>query len=454
MLTPSTITRIICIAFIIGVAYLSWGLIIACVCIVFCITFFKKYFVFINRKVYFLIAVLVLLGFGFGVWRYLQTYPTQESIVNYIGKKIVISGTVVDTSMNESWQHLTLSDLKNENLELEDRVMLTTIAYPKYEYGDRISVECELEAPEQIEDFKYDRYLHSKNIWATCFSYKTWNVAEDQGSALKGVLLKVRGVFLNKMDQVFGEPHASLLSGLLFGEKRFTEVWEDRFLKTGTTHIVAASGYNISVVLWIAMSFFAILGVKRQKAFAFLVASIVGYILLAGADSAVFRAGVMGIVLILAHQSERRTNMFNILLLTAVVMLIINPRLLRDDVGFQLSMMSTTGLIYLSPIVKKKIKWVPKQFLIQESLTATLSATLMSLPIILFAFGSFSFVSMIANVLVLPWIPIAMAGGAISTLIGFINVHVGALLSAPAWLALTIMLWIIHALASLNLFVS
>lgn len=408
----------------------------------------------ISRKVYFLIAVLVLLGFGLGAWRYSQTYPNQESIANYVGRNIVILGTVVDVSANESWQHLTLSNLEYENHELEDRVALTTIAYPKYEYGDQISVECELEAPEQIEDFKYDRYLHSKNIWATCFSYKTLSVAEDQGNALKSILLRARSVFLNKMDQVFGEPHASLLSGLLLGEKRFSEVWEDRFLKTGTTHIVAASGYNISVVLWIAMCFFAILGVKRQKAFALLVASIIGYILLAGADSAVLRAGVMGIVLILAHQSERKTNMFNILLLTVVVMLIINPRLLRDDVGFQLSMMSTIGLIYLSPIIKKKIKWVPKQFLIQESLTATLSATLMSLPIILFAFGSFSFVSLVANVFVLPWIPLAMAGGVISTLIGFINIHVGALLSAPAWLALTFMLWVIHALASLNLFVS
>ena len=183
-----------------------------------------------------------------------------------------------------------------------------------------------------------------------------------------------------------------------------------------------------------------------------MVSAIVAYILLAGADAAVFRAGVMGVVLLLAYQTERKTSMVNILLTTVVVMLMVNPRLLRDDVGFQLSMVSTIGLIYLSPILKNKLRWLPENFVIRESVIATLAATFASLPILLLQFGTFSFVSLITNVFVLPWIPLAMTWGLIATLLGFVSVHLGALISAPAWLALSAMLWEVKIFAGLNFY--
>ncbi|MBU4452728.1 ComEC family competence protein [Patescibacteria group bacterium] len=450
--TPSTIMRTLCIAFLAGIAFASWGFAFFVIVSVLGLMFIiggrqRKRF-----QVYIILACLVVAGVSFGLWRYTESYPSSKSIALMAGQEVAIKGLVVEVDANESWQHVTLTDLSFGNQQLEDRLLLTTMLYPQFSYGDQIQVKCTIEAPKPIEDFAYDRYLQAKDVWATCFSYQVWKQSEGGGSALIATLLNARINFIEKSDQVFGEPHASLLAGLLLGEQRFTDVWKDRFLKTGTTHIVAASGYNISVVLWIAMGFFASIGVKRQKAFAFLVASIAGYILLAGADAAVFRAGVMGIVLLLAHQTERKTSMVNILLVTAVLMLAINPRLLRDDVGFQLSMASTIGLIYLSPILKNKFKWLPKKLLIQESIIATLSATFASLPILILQFGTFSFASLLTNIFVLPWIPLAMAGGSIATLIGFVSIEFGAIISAPAWLALTSMLWAVKVFASLNLY--
>jgi len=454
-ITPSNITRAICIGFLAGVMILSWGLDLDrevqwIIMVIFALCSIIGLISPIGRIGPILILI-TLSGCLFGGVLYLQSYPTKLSIANYTDQEVMIDGEVRDIEINNGWQRIVLSDLIIDNQFIEDRVQIITLPYPEFEYGDLLRARCELESPGMIEDFAYDRYLASKHIYATCFTYNVLLVDQGQGG-FKFALLEVRSKFIDRMDKIFGEPHGSLLVGLLLGEQRFTETWENRFLQTGTTHIVAASGYNISVVLWIAMGFFASIGVKRQRAFAFLIAAVAGYILLAGADAAVFRAGVMGIVLIVAHQTGRKTSMVNILLLTASIMLIINPRLLRDDVGFQLSMMSTIGLIYLSPLIEKRLKWLPKQLAIKESVIATLAATFISLPVILLQFGEFSLVSIFANVFVLPWIPLAMASGMIVTLIGFVSIKIAAIASAPAWLSLTIMLWIVELFASLDLF--
>jgi len=451
-LTPSTIMRTLCLAFIAGVAFMSWGFVFSVTVSVLGLIFIIGQHQSLNTQVCIGLLCLTIVGMSFGLWRYAQSYPSDRSIASIVGQEVLLDAVVVDTSVNHSWQHLTFSDLRVGNQDFADRLILTTTSYPRFSYGDQVQVRCEIETPEPIDNFAYDRYLATKDIWATCFSYQVWKKAEGGGNVFMTNLLFVRSRFIGKMDQVFGEPQGSLLVGLLLGEQRFTDAWQDRFLKTGTTHIVAASGYNISVVLKIALAFFAMINIKRQKAFAFLVSAIVAYILLAGADAAVFRAGVMGVVLLLAYQTERKTSMVNILLTTVVVMLMVNPRLLRDDVGFQLSMVSTIGLIYLSPILKNKLRWLPENFVIRESVIATLAATFASLPILLLQFGTFSFVSLITNVFVLPWIPLAMTWGLIATLLGFVSVHLGALISAPAWLALSAMLWEVKIFAGLNFY--
>ncbi|MBT3231042.1 hypothetical protein HN358_04690 [Candidatus Uhrbacteria bacterium] len=453
-ITPSNITRALCIGFILGVLVLSWGLSLDReVQWIWLLTFILIILgvAWRVREVGVALVLIAICGCAFGSVKYMQSFPTELSVANFAGLEIVVEGEVKDVEIRNGWQRIVLSDLVIDGQLVKDNAQIITLPYPEFVYGDFVRARCELKAPGMIEDFAYDRYLASKDIYATCFTY---NVLFESGGkgGLKSALLGARQVFIDRLDRVFGEPHGSLLVGLLLGEQRFSEIWQERFLQTGTTHIVAASGYNISVVLWIAMGFFASIGVKRQRAFAFLVAAIAGYILLAGADAAVFRAGVMGIVLVIARQTGRRTSMVNILLLTASIMLLINPRLLRDDVGFQLSMMSTIGLIYLSPSIEKAVRWLPKQLVIQESVVATCAATFMSLPIILLQFGEFSLISLFANVFVLPWIPLAMAGGSIATLVGFISVKVAAIISGPAWLALSVMLWIVEVFASLDLF--
>lgn len=456
--TPSVILRAVSIGFLVGVTLASFlflddgsfsQLQIAVELLIVTVSswLLLRRFAFENRL---LLTLVVLLAVSLGLTQYSRTFPNQNSVAYANGQSVRIIGTIVDVDQTEKNQKLVLSDLKIDGRNFEDRALIFTPMFPKFKYGDQISMRCDLKEPEPFEGFRYDRFLSAKKIYVICFLYQAPLIIDrDMGNPVIAGLLRNRSKMINKIDQIFGEPHASLLAGLLLGEQRFSKEWDERFFRTGTTHIVAASGYNVAVVTFIMFGVLAWLGIKRPRAFAFILASILAYVVLAGAEAAVVRAGVMGILVLLSRQLGRKSTMLNVLLLTAGVMLFINPRLLRDDVGFQLSMLSTIALIYFAPMLEKKFKFIPEDFTIRESLTATLAATIFTFPLVFFSFKAFSLVSPVVNLLILPLIPYAMFFGAAAVAIGFVSTPVAIIASGPAWALLSAALFIVESMAAL-----
>jgi competence protein ComEC len=311
-------------------------------------------------------------------------------------------------------------------------------------------MNCDLKRAEPFDGFRYDRFLASKDVFYTCFLYESPVISSTGGGNIfLRILASTHEGISTRIDEMFGDPHAALLAGLLLGDQRFTDSWEEKFQATGTTHIVAASGYNVTVVVFVLFSILVYFGVRRQYAYGFLLFGILLYVFLAGADAPIVRAGIMGSLVLTAKQLGRKTSMTNILLLAAVAMLIVQPRLLRDDVGFQLSALSTIALVYFAAPVEKWFSFVPKTAALRESLSATVAATLFTLPIILFSFGQFSLLSPIANLLILPVLPYAMAFGVLALFIGAISFSLGVFVAGPAWALLSYVLWVIDALAGL-----
>ncbi|MBT4857035.1 ComEC/Rec2 family competence protein [Candidatus Uhrbacteria bacterium] len=367
--------------------------------------------------------------------------PVASSVPQEDG--VLVESTVLRVEVGVDRQKITL----------EDGLLAFIPRYPLVHYGDRVRLMCDMSSPEPFEGFAYDRYLAAKGIDRLCFTRKTPIViGEDRGGVMMGTLQDWRAGVMATIDLAYGEPHASLLAGLLFGEKRFSDRWEQLFIRTGTSHIVAASGYNVSMVMIISSFVLATLGMRRRKAFGFLIAATVGYVLFAGFETAVIRAGVMGALVMTSYQVGRKTTMTNVLLLTAAIMLTINPRLLLDDAAFGLSFLSTIGLICLTPKWKISWTWIPERFLIRESLTSTLAATLMSFPILIFQFGKISLVSVFTNVLILPAVPFVMASGALSIFVSPLSVDIARLASLPTVAGLNWMLWIVEKGADLPLY--
>lgn len=246
-------------------------------------------------------------------------------------------------------------------------------------------------------------------------------VEEGSGNLLKSGLFKLRNSLIGNLNEVLPPRHAALMSGILFGERsEFTEEFKDAMQKSGTTHIVALSGYNVAII-GITLSVILSYIISRRYAFYASLAVIPAFVVMTGAEASVVRAGIMGIILLLAERQSRIYSFRNAITLTALVMLLVNPRLLIFDLGFQLSFAALLGIVYLYPLFRKWFhiseegvsRW-------KRNLLQTLSAQLAVAPIILTSFGYFSPTALIANVLILEFIPITMLLGFLTAVLGFL----------------------------------
>jgi competence protein ComEC len=400
-----------------------------------------------DRVLLFLIAGL---GLGLGLMLPGLSGPTENSVAAVDGYQVV-EATVVSVERTSERQKLVLDDIQINQQTYENRVLIFVPEFTYWSYGDRLRFSCALESPESFDGFAYDVFLESRGIYKTCFLHESpLALSEGHGNSALRFLAGLRDYFEASAQQLFGEPQSTLLSGLLFGQELFSAEWDERLQQTGTTHIVAASGYNVALVTWLLFGLLTWLGMRRQKAFWILGLAIIAYVLLAGAEAAVVRAGVMGGLILLAKTMGRRASMVNVLLLTAVVMLAFEPLLLRYDVGFQLSMLSTIGLIYFTPWLAKRLRFIPEHFSLRETVSATIAATVSTLPIIILQFKQVALLSLVANLLILPLLPYTMFFGAVALLAGTLWVGLATILSAPGWLLLSAILWIIRFLSELS----
>lgn len=280
-----------------------------------------------------------------------------------------------------------------------NNILVITSRFPEYHYGDKLIIFGTLE----------ERVIDNKRIILTIYFPKIENHSTSSWLALANFIRqKIITVFKDSLPS----NEASLLLGIVFGIKENLD--SDLFNNlraSGTLHVVAASGMNVSIVGSFLSSFLALL-VRRQIAFALSILGIFFYALLAGLEPSIVRACLMGAIsysaLILGRQNLAILSLF----VSAYVMLFATPTTLFD-IGFQLSFMATLGLIIFKPVlgnlgILKKIS----RLQVGNDLTTTVSAQLFTLPIILSNFGNYSPLSVAANTLVLWTIaPLMIIGG-------------------------------------------
>jgi len=328
----------------------------------------------------------------------------------------------------------------------DEKVLITVDFYPEFEYGDLVSIEGKLQSPKNFDDFDYVNYLAKDRIFSLAYYPKISKITakdflseptskpENLKISLFKNIFRIKKVFEESIERTMAEPNAALINGILLGSREnIPQDLKEAFNKTGTTHILAISGYNITVV-GLYISFLFMFFIRRQTAFWFTVLGIIIFTILTGASASVIRAAIMGILVLLAYREGRFHNMTNSIVFAGLVMILLNPRVLRFDIGFQLSFLATLGLIYLSPFLSDKLKRVPEFWNFKENFIATLSAQIMVLPVILYNFGGFSFVSLPANLLILPIVPITMFFGFLAGVAGLLWLRLGEAIGLIAWL--------------------
>ncbi len=434
-MTPAGFLRVLCLGFIVGIGVLSFSIPVWVVVIAFAAAFVLR-----GRTVYLLPVLIAFFG---GIFLYAEAGPGEGSVRGSIGEEVEVVITVADVEGLERLQVIGKRVHVN-TIPVENRILVFTDPWESIRPGDRLSFRCTLEAPEPFDGFRYDRYLASKDILALCMRPRGVTVEGGAGPATK-----LREAFTDRVNRLYGIPQGTLLNGLLLGEKEFSDAWSTAFQKTGTSHIVAASGYNVTMFATLIFGLLLSLSLKRKTAGVVLILAICFYVWLAGGDPPVLRAGLMATLVVVARIFGRRSGAEQGLLLVACAMLALNPYLLRDDVAFQLSFLSTAGLLYLTKPVSRALEFLPEALGLRESVASTISATVATFPIIALQFGTFSIIALFVNALVLPLVPFTMALGALSVPASFVPV-----LSAPLTFGtdflLRVILFIINTTADLS----
>lgn len=221
------------------------------------------------------------------------------------------------------------------------------------------------------------------------------------------VALGVRNWFGGLVRNFVPEPQVSLAQGYLLGQKRsLPEDFSDLLGEVGLTHIVVASGYNLSVLVGVSRKIFG--RVSRFAAFFGALLLTVGFACMTGWSASMMRASIVTVLGLMAWYLGRKFHPVKLLLLVAAVTLLINPGYVMD-LGWLLSFASFAGVMVVGPVLLAYFYGESKPNFVAAVLMETMAAQLCCLPIILFFSGSFSVVSVVANILILPTIPCVMA---------------------------------------------
>lgn len=280
------------------------------------------------------------------------------------------------------------------------------------------SADTPLQYGDTVEIFGTARYSLLKNKQTVIASYFPEIKAEKSGilPIFAGMRQKINAF----CEKTFSQPYAGLLSGMLLGVKStLPEGITRSFRITGVSHVVAASGMNVTLVAGFLMSFLGRF-FKRPLAVLLSMGGIGGYMLMSGLDPSILRAGVMGILVFGAQIFGRQYSVLYSLFLTTGLLLFWDP-LLLGDVGFQLSVLATMGIIFLKP-------FIPLKGFLLDDIGTTLAAQLATLPVLLATFGSYGVLSLLVNALVLWTIPLITIMGGIGITLGFIFQPLGQLL--------------------------
>lgn len=377
--------------------------------------------IFATRLTYAIFAITFFVGVSY----YFLTDARTKNIRIPFGEVTTFEGEIKDIDRTTFSQTLTINLFDPH----KGRVRATIPRYPKYHHGDQLKFEGTITKPDE----RSARFLKKDRIAGTMRSPKT-ELVESGGVTIKGSLFALKERILDSFNKTLPPQEAAFLGGVTLGETSgFTKEFREQMSITGTSHMVALSGYNIAII---AQGVLFALGkvFRRRIAFALGVLIIVFFVIMAGAEASVVRAAIMGVLVLLADQVARVYSFRNAIAIAAFLMVLQNPYLLRFDVGFQLSFAAVMGLVYLEPALRTWFRIKRKDGILfwRKNFWTTLSAQFAVLPILLANFGAFSPISLLVNVLVLLAIPLIMFLGFIIAGLGFI---LPFLAQVVAWLA-------------------
>jgi len=398
---------------------------------------------------------ICLVVLSLGMWRYSLARPIliPGPLAAYNeGEQVTLRGLIVNdpaardrtTNLQVAVQELRATAAW---VPIAGQVLVQAPSYRDYRYGDEVEISGQLQTPSDSGGFSYRAYLARQGIHSLLPYPRITLLARDKGKPLLAFLYGVKRRTQRVIAAILPEPQAALLTGILLGnDEGIPRSLLDQFRATGTAHIIAISGFNITIISAALVKLFNRF-LQRYVALLVALAVIALYVVLVGAEPPVLRAALMGglsaLALIVGRQSDGLTS----LLVAASLMTAWQPMALWD-VSFQISFAAMLGLILYAERLAQWTQSVLSRLatmetaerltrLFRDTLLATVAAQITVLPLIAYHFGQFSPLALLANLLVLPVQPVIMYLGSTAALLGLALLPLGTVVGWAAWLFLT-----------------
>jgi len=394
--------------------------------------------------------ILIIVLFVIAIVRFYFFIPIKPDFDFAIGEEVEVVGVISDYPDTR---------IKNERLvisieESKTKLLIITSSVGEFSYGDKILVKGMLDTPKNFttssgKEFNYERYLANKDIYFLIKNADIKLISKENGNKIKSILFKIRNIFSQSINKIISSPESDLGRGLILGDRGgFDGEMQEDFIKTGTIHIVALSGYNITIVSNAVIKIF-FLFLSTVLSIVLGIFFILLFILMAGGGATIVRAGIMAFIALYARITGRNYLAGRALIIAGLVMFAYDPRVITD-MSFQLSFLATFGILFITPKVLNWFSFVTMRFGFRENLSTTISATIAVLPILLYSTGILSIVSIPTNILVLPLIPFAMLFTFLSGVFGMVSVFIAIPFGFVAENTLALILFLINKSASLS----
>ncbi|MGQ9573115.1 MAG: ComEC/Rec2 family competence protein [Dehalococcoidia bacterium] len=400
-----------------------------------------------------------------GAWLYQSSLPSAEpqGIARYNDGPAVTFRAVVSGEPDERSSSLRLRLSAREVLvdgrwqSTSGGVLMRSGLFPRYDYGDLLEVRGKLETPPAFEDFDYRDYLARQGIGSLIAYPRTSLLATGRGNPLQAWIYDLREELSSALADALPEPEASLAQGILLGRRAFLpdDLKED-LNDTNTSHLIAVSGYNVTLVAGLFIAGLAWLIGRRPAAWLALLA-IAAYAVLVGGQPSVQRAAIMGGMYVVATALGRQSGALQGLAIAGAGMTAFDP-LLVDDISFQLSFASTLGLVLFAPPLRARLeealaRWSSDRELtgplrgVVELLAVSVAAIAFTLPITAANFHRISLIALPANLLTVPAFPVIMITSALTAVGGMIAPALGTFLGWITWAPVAYLVEVVGLLA-------
>lgn len=387
----------------------------------------------IGRRLLIAPLAIVVCGLILGAWRGSEMVQELTRYQQLIGRKVTFTAVIAqDPTFNTKHQlDFYATSLSYNWHEMPGQIRVTSLSPVEPRRGDLIQVSGKL----------YDGF----GPYQAAIYFGEVTVLKNNTSWLEYIRRSFTATVLSNVP----EPQANLGLGFLIGLKsQLTDNLNQQLQRLNLTHIVVASGFNVTVLISVARRLFA----RRSKyqATVIMVLLMSGFLLVTGLSASMVRAVLVSSLSLAAWYYGRRLRPLLILLLSAAITSGWYPVYLWSDLGWWLSFLSFAGVLMGAPIVQKRFFEGREMSELTQIIVETTCAQLMALPLLLYTFGSISLLALLANVLVVPFIPLAMLLVLIVGITGWIIPVAASWVALPVVWLLTYIIWIINQLAGIS----